>query len=184
MVTSPSPPKPSRAGPDAHEPSPKPLSRQAVPRSMPWSEYFQTEPRGTRMPCECAGQDANAKRMVTTTRGQTNNVNLSFNGAVKAGAWGFWQVFTSMSFSNPGANKTPPEGNAANQFIPQDRRFTISNSENLRILYGAKPGNQSVGNGESSSGSNVDGALHEAKCAAGILLADHSEDSAAGKVCV
>src|SRR2546426_2961461 len=137
MITSLSPLKPSRAGPDAHEPSPKPLSRQAVPRSMPWSEYFQTEPRGTRMPRECAGQDANAKRMVTTTRGQKNNVNLSFNGAAKAGAWGFWQVFTSMSFSNPGANKIPPEGNAANQFIPQDRRFTISNSgESADIIRG------------------------------------------------
>src|SRR5206468_11612916 len=111
MVTSPSPPNPSRAGPDAHELSPKPVPCQAVPRSMPWSEYFQTEPRGTRMPCECAGQDANAKRIVTATRRQKGSFKPSLSGAAKAGAWGFGQVFTSMSFSNPGANKTPPEGN-------------------------------------------------------------------------
>src|SRR5437773_9760752 len=131
MVTSPSPPKPSRAGPEAHEPSPKPVPRQAVPRSMPWSKYFQTAPRGTRMPCECAGQDANARRTMTTRSEAKNHFSLNLSGPAKACSWGFPEGFTSVNFSNPGANKTPPENNGANQLIAQDRCFTISLSEGI-----------------------------------------------------
>ena len=62
-------------------------------------------------------------------RGPKNSFSLNFSGAAKARAWGFRSAFTSVNFSNPGANKTPPDGNAANRFIPQYGCFTISLSE-------------------------------------------------------
>ena len=88
---------------------------------------------GRRMPCECAGQDANTKRSVTTRRGAKNRFSMNLSGAAKACAWGFRELFTSVIlFSNPGANKTPPE---SNQLIPQDTCFTISLSEGICGYY-------------------------------------------------
>src|SRR5437660_8593615 len=91
---------------------------------MPLSKYLQTAPRGTRMPCERAGQVANAIRIVTMRRGPNNSFGLSFGGAADSGTPSFREVSTSVRFSNPGAKETPPKGNAANPLVLKDRCFT------------------------------------------------------------